>query len=153
MTDEVVRARVSAVKEIGNGLGSYGKSLNAALASARADLNRAGADFQLAVADSQRALLAAERRAEMARAELARCQEGCADLERQHAAARVAQQTAEKRHETNKKAQARFDRTAADLASTLRTIETSANELVPGGRKFIVDYAEILSSYLKTGIA
>jgi chromosome segregation ATPase len=151
--DEAVRARVGAVRELGNGLGTYAKSLTTAVASARADLNRAGAEFQLAVADSQRALLAAERRAEMARMELARCQEGCGDLERQYAAARAAVQMAQKRHETSKKAQARFDRAAADLASVLRTTETSANELIPGGRKFIVDYGEILSSYLKTGIA
>jgi chromosome segregation ATPase len=153
MADDLIHARVSAVKEIEHGLTSYGKSLNAALASARTDVNRAQAEFQLAVVDSQRRLLAAERRTEMAAADLARCREGCEALEQALARARVEQQEAKRRADGNRQAQARFERASTDLYSTLRTIETSANELVPAGRKFVKEYAEMLTEYLKTSVS
>lgn len=153
MAEDLIHARVSAVKEIGHGLASYGKSVGAALSSARTDVNRAQAEFQLAVADGQRRLLAAERRTEMAAAELARCRDGCGALEKDLATARVAEQEAQRRVVRNRQAQARFERASTDLYSTLRTIEQSANEMVPAGRKFVQEYAEMLTAYLKTGVA
>lgn len=153
MADGLVHARVGAVNEIGHGLASYGKATAAALSSARTDLNRAQAEFQLAVADSQRQLRAAERRTEMAAAALARCREGCGGLAQALARAQAEQQAAQRRHERKCQAQARFERAAADLSSTLRTIEASAGELLPAGRAFVQEYAQMLTEYLKTSVS
>jgi len=152
MSGDVIHARVSAVKEIAHGVASYGRSLTAALASARADLNGAAAEFQAAVADSQRRVAAADRRTEAPAAALARCREGCEPLQRQLAEAKVAQDEARRRHERNRQAQAQFDRAAAELISSMGTARTAAEGMVPSARQHIQDYAEILTSYLKTGV-
>ena len=152
MSSGLIKARVSAVQEVAHGISSYGRSLTAALASARADLNRTGAEFQSALANSQRKLQAAERRTEMAQAELARCREGCEPLQRALAECRVAQDLAKRDHERNLQAQARFDRAAAELLSSMRTVQTSAETIVPTARQHVQEYAEKLAAYLKTGV-
>src|SRR3954469_11102317 len=101
MSGEAINARVNAVNELNHGVATYAKSLAAALSSARRDINRAGAEFQLVLADSRQKLRAAQRRTEMATAALAACREGCAPLEHELAAARVAQNEAERRLERN----------------------------------------------------
>lgn len=153
MSGNEVHARVTAVTEIGHGLASYGKGFAAVLASARRDVNRCQAEFQLAVADSQRHYRAAERRTGMAAAALAQCSEGCGALERDLAEARVAEQEAQRGVERTRQAQARFDRAAAELYSSMRTIEATANEAVASGRKFVQEYAETLTDYLKTAVS
>jgi chromosome segregation ATPase len=152
MSSEAIHARVSAVNELNHGLATYAKSLAAALSSARGDVNRAGGELQLVVADSQQKLRAAQRRTEMAAAALAACSEGCASLAQELAAARVAQQDAERRLERNRQAQARFERAWNELRPTMVAVEASAAEIVPAGRKYIREYAEILTDYLKTGV-
>lgn len=153
MSGDVIHARVSAVKEIGHGVASYGTALSGALASARADLNRAAAEFQLVIADSQRRVSAAEHGTEMAAAALARCRERCEPLQRDLAEAKVAQQEAKRRHERNRHAQTSFERISAELYSSMRTVQTDAEKLVPAGRQRIEEYAEILTSYLKTEVS
>lgn len=153
MGDEAIHARVSAVKEIGHGVASYGRSLTATLSTARAGLNRAGAEFQTAVADSQRRLTAAQRRTEMAAAALARCRKGCEPLQREVAEVRVAEDEARRRHQRNRQAQAKFDRVAAELHTSMRTVQAAAETTVPSGRQHIQEYAEILTGYLKTGVS
>jgi chromosome segregation ATPase len=152
MSSDTINARVSAVTEIGHGLASYRKGLAAALSSARLDLNRADAELTMAVVKSQRDVLEAERRTEMACSELRRCREGCGALEEQLRRARAAQLAAQSRHDRHRQAQARVERAAAELRSSLQTIERSADELIPAGRRFVQEYAAILTEYLKTGV-
>lgn len=153
MPTELVRARVSAIAELGHGVASYGKSLAAALASARADINRAQSEFQDGVADSGRGLRLAERQTEIARAQLAACLEGCEGIRRALAHCLAAQGSAKRRHERNLQAQARFERAAADLHSSMRSVEGSAETIVPTARRHIQEYAQTLTAYLKIGVS
>lgn len=153
MSPDPVNARVSAVKLLGHGVASYGKALDAALASARADANAAQAEFQIAVATSQRKLADSQRRLEMARAELARCTEGCETLERAVAEAQVMTSMAKRDHEGNQQAQARCEQVVGDLLSSIRVAAASAEEKVPAASQHIREYAQTLSNYLRTGVS
>ena len=149
MSDDVVKARVKAVEVVNSSLGSYGRAVAAALASARGDLNRAQAEFQLALVESQRVLRTAQNRVAMAAAALARCRENCGELERELAQARVVEQEAVRRLERNRQAEARFSRAVSELYSSIRTVEAAANDSVPAGRRFVREYAETLTKYLQ----
>jgi chromosome segregation ATPase len=150
MSGEVVHARVSAVKEIANGIATYGRSLNAAVTSARADLNATGAEFQAAVAGSQRGLAAAERRTDAASDALACCRERCEPLQQELAEAKVAQDEARRRHERNRQAQAEFDRVASELISSMGATRIAAETMVPKARQHVQEYAETLTNYLRS---
>ncbi len=146
---EAVNARVGAVKEISHALATYERSLATALSSARSETQKAAATFQLAVAESHRRLRASERSTQEAVAELARCREGCEGLAHELARARAAEQAARQHLELTRRAEAKFQRAATDLLSTMRTIEASAAEHAPAGRRSVLEYAEILTDYLK----
>ena len=91
--------------------------------------------------------------AEMAAAELGRCRENCEPLRRQLAEAQVAEQEAARRHQGNQRALSRFDQVSAELLSSMRTAEATAEDLIPAGRAHIQEYAEILTDYLRTGVS
>ena len=143
-----VQARVQAVKDLHNGLVTYERALGAALASARSDLNSADVEFQLAVIESQRRLHAAEHRVEGLRHELARCQEGCQGLANALARAEMERQQCERGVLRNQQAQARFQRAAAELRSSMGTVAAAAGNAIPSGREAILEYSQILTDYL-----
>lgn len=146
-----VEARVAAVRALADGLTTYQRHFEAALASARSDLNRAQADFQVSTARSQTAFENAAREAEARRLELDRCRENCEGLARAYRQAVVVRDECRRRWEKHKQAAAKVERAAADLLSTMRTIESSSGQAVPRGRKHIEEYSVILNQYLRRG--
>lgn len=153
MTRSPVQARVAAVKEIAHGVTSYERRLQQTLDIARRDLNQATAEFQATVLSSNREVLAAARRREGARAELARCRENCGHLERALADATAAERMATQRHAANKAGQAAFELAAGDLRASLTAAAAGIKQSVPAARRHIDEYAEILTHYLQTGVS
>ena len=143
-----VQARIKAVKDLAHGLATYERALDTAVASARSDLNRASAEFQVAVADSYRRLNAATHRVEGLRLELARCRAGCEGIASALARAELERQDCERRLAGNRQAEARFERAASELQSSLGAVRSAADGTIPAGREAIRDYAEILTDYL-----
>jgi hypothetical protein len=146
-----VEARVAAVRMVSDGLTTYERGFEAAVASARSDLNRAQAEFQQATARSQTAFDRAAREAEARKLELDRCQANCDELARAHALAVVVRDQARSGWEKHKQALAKIERGAGELLSTMRAIQASSSQAIPRGRKHIQEYGNILEQYLGRG--
>jgi hypothetical protein len=153
MSDGLVRARMRAVVEVNHGLSAYGRAVDQACGSARSDLTATAAQFQAAVADRQRLLAQATQRREMIAAALRQCRENCEPIAQDLARAQVIEQDAQGAFARSKQAQARFERIANELRSSLQTFEQSVTQLVPAGRSFVGDYAESLEAYLRRQVA
>jgi len=153
MAEELVKARITAVKEIAHGLGTYNRGLQSAVASARSDLNAVTAEFQLAVVGSQRRLQAAQNSTRAAAAALAACRENCGSQQQALSRARVQEDLADREHQSNKQAQSAYERVARDLLATLRTVTANAAQQVPSARQNVLEYAETLTAYLRSGTA
>jgi hypothetical protein len=153
MSDDVVHARVAAVRDLGQAIAGYGHGVEMTLQGARSDLNAAAARFQLAVARSQQRWGAAQRDVARARAALAACREGCGALVAAVARCEATEQAARRSHERNCTAQDHFERTAADLLSSMRTAETATTARVMPARRQVQEYAEKLNAYLQTGVS
>jgi chromosome segregation ATPase len=146
-----VDARVAAVRTLADGLTTYQRGFESALASARSDLSRAQAEFQQATARRQTAFDRAARDVQARKVELDRCRANYDGLARAHAEAVVARDLAKRRWEKQKQALAKVERAASDLLSTMRTIEAASGQAIPRGRKHIQEYAAILDEYLRRG--
>ena len=145
---DLVRARVSAVKDLSHALTTYERGFSAAAQSARSDLNAAGADLDLVVVRSQTDFDRAARRVEALRSDLAACQEHCEPIERQLSAATVERDRLERRWQVNKQARERFARAASELLSSIGSVESATLQATPAGRRYIQEYAQILQQYL-----
>jgi hypothetical protein len=150
-----VHARVAAVRALADGLTTYQRAFEAAIASARSDLARAQAELQASTALSQTAFDRAAREEQARRAELDRSERGPDrdGLAQVHARAVVARDEAARRWERHKQALAKVERAGADLLSTLRAVEASSSQAIPRGRAHVQKYAAILEQYLARGAA
>jgi multidrug resistance efflux pump len=146
-----VDARVAAVRTLAAGMTTYQRGFESALSNARSDLNRSQAEFQQAVVRSRTAFDRASREAQARKAELDRCTENCGGLARAYADAVVVRDECERRWKRYRQAAAKVERAAADLLSTMRTIESSSGQAIPRGRRHIQEYAQILDEYLRRG--
>lgn len=152
MAGDAIHARVTAVRDLGHGVGAYGRGVEAALQAARSDLNATGARFATAVVRSEQRWLAAQRATAQARAALAACVEGCGGLAAAVARCQAAEVAAQRTHERNRRARDRFDQAASELLSSMRSAEASTTARVTPARRDIQAYAETLTAYLQTGI-
>lgn len=146
-----VEARVAAVRTLADGLTTYQRGFEAALAGARSDLNQAQADFQLRTARCQTAFDRASREAQARKAELDNCAENCEGLARAYANAVVVVDRCERRWQKHRQALTKIEGAATELQSSMRTIESSSAEAIPRGRKYVLEYASILDQYLHRG--
>jgi len=144
-----VEATVADVRTLGDGLTTYERAFEAALASARSDLNRAQAEFQQRTARKQTEFERAARAADARKEELDRCEKNCGELERAYAKAIVLRDEAKRRWEKHKQALAKVESSAAELLSTISTIKGSSGQAIPRGRRQIQQYAATLDQYLK----
>jgi chromosome segregation ATPase len=146
-----VEARVAAVRSLADGLTTYQRGLEAALAGARSDLNHAQADFQQRTARCQTAFERASREAQARKADLDRCAKNCGGLAQAYANAVVLRDQCERRWQKHRQALTKIEGAATELRSSMRTIEASSSEAIPRGRKYVQDYASILDQYLHRG--
>ncbi|WP_121252282.1 hypothetical protein [Solirubrobacter pauli] len=137
------------MRTLADGLTTYQRGFQAAIASARSDMTRAVADFQVATARSQASFDRAAREAAAREAELARCTERCEDLARAHARAVVHRDECRRHRDRHKQALAKVERAAEDLLATIQAVEGAAGQTIPRGRKHIQEYATILDQYLQ----
>jgi hypothetical protein len=143
-----VEARIAAVRSLADGLTTYQRAFEAALAGARSDLNRAQADFQAREARAKIAFDRATREEEARRSELDRCRENCGGLAQAHARAVAHRNQCERDWQINRQAKDKVERAGAELLSSMRAIQSSTARAIPRGRHYAQEYESILQGYL-----
>ena len=143
-----VDARVAAVRALADGLTTYQRAFEAALASGRSDLSRAQADIQVREARANIAFDRAAREEEARKAELDRCRENCGGLAQAHAQAVAHRDQCERRWQIHRQARSKIERAGAELLSSMRAVESSTGQALPRGRRYVQEYASILEGYL-----